>query len=74
MGAEYPPNPVAAEVQHLKAEGPGHCPLSEVPEQSDDQRQLFPPVQGALVQQVMPAASAGQAPEIEMPPPELDWC
>ena len=42
-----------------------------MPAQSEDQRQLFPPVQGALVQHVIPDGSEGQAPAIEVPPLEL---
>lgn len=70
LGAEYPPKPVAAEEQHFICAGPGHWLLTEVPAQSDCQRQ-FPEEHFGLEQHLMLAASAGQAPEMEVPPAVL---
>ena len=72
-GAEYPPKPAAADEQHFICAGPGHRPEVEVPPQSLCHRQLPALVlaQDALVQHLMPAASAGQPPSMVTPPDEV---
>jgi hypothetical protein len=61
---------VAAEEQHFICAGPGHWLLAEVPAQSELQRQ-FPEEQVGLEQHLMLAASAGHAPEMAVPPAEV---
>lgn len=72
-GAAYPPNPVAADEQHFICAGPGHRPDLLLRPQSLCQRQLPALVLAheALVQHFMLAASAGQAPEMLVPPEEV---
>lgn len=70
FGAGYPPKPEAVDWQHLKALGPGHCPVVEVPPQSEDQRQLLPEApQLGFAQHFTSAGSEGH-PLLEVVPPE----
>ena len=71
MGAAYPPQPSDVLLQHCIWLGPGHSPAVEVPLQSEAQlHRDEEPLQAGLEQHFTLAASAGQAPEMELPPAE----
>lgn len=73
VGAEYPPKPDALELQHLKAEGPGHWLDTVVPAQSEVHRQLplDPLAQVVLEQHLTSEGSEGHPPVMVTPPEAL---